>query len=151
MLGIGTWLCPRRHVFPLKEGDRQAKDRVNSADVEFMSVSASGFHQTRRLSAGQWRYDGLAYAWENITKFAGMKPRWQIYNSISIIQGFPPHVDSIDPLLIASLSEQNKSSYAILQTTLSKMPGNGLRARLQQDTELHLSVRQILQEALRRQ
>lgn len=53
-------------------------ERLENTDVEFMSNSAAGFHplynETRELSATEWRYDGLAYAWEDITKFTSIKP-----------------------------------------------------------------------------
>lgn len=132
----------------------QMRERLDAADTGFMSRSASGFHplwkKTWRLSETEWRYDGLAYAWEDIIKFAKMKPDWQIYNSVEIMQAFP-HADSIDPLLIALLPEQDKRWRANWETALSKMPGDGLRARLRQDTDFYLRVRPLIQEALRRQ
>ncbi len=133
---------------------RQITDRINAADTWFMSKSASGFHpfwnQTRSLSAEEWRHDGLAYAWEDITKFTRTKPSWQIYNSVEIIRGFP-HVDSIDPLLIATQPEQDRSSLETWQSALAEMPAAGLKQRFTLEEEFYQPLRPIIQEALRRQ
>ncbi|MDO5641272.1 MAG: hypothetical protein Q4G26_02635, partial [Paracoccus sp. (in: a-proteobacteria)] len=123
-------------------------------NAEFTRKSAAGFHpfwnQTRSLSARKWRHDGLAYAWEDITKFTRTRPSWQIHNSAGIIRGFP-HVDSIDPLLIAAQPEQNRSSREIWQSLLAEMPAAGLNERLALKTDFYLPLHPIIQEALRRQ
>lgn len=133
---------------------RQIADRPNAINAEFTSNSAAGFHpfwnRTRLLSAREWRYSGLAYAWEDITKFTRIKPGWQIHNGAEIIRGFP-HADSIDPLLIAAQPEQDRSSRETWQSLLAEMPAAGLKERLALETDFHLSLRPMIQEALRRQ
>ncbi|MFQ6550156.1 hypothetical protein AADZ90_019585 [Aestuariibius sp. 2305UL40-4] len=132
---------------------REVQERIESTDAEFMGRSAAGFfplwNGSRGLSASKWRYDGLAFAWEDILKFSETKPRWQISNSLFIIEGFP-HEDSIDPLLIAMHLENDRSAYARRLTVLSKMPKPALEDRLEIDRNFYTHVRPILNEALGR-
>ena len=133
---------------------RQMMNRLDGVNAESMGRSASGFsrlyNETRQLSAKDWRYDGLAFAWEDITKFAGTKPAWQIQNSVELIRGFP-HVDSIDPLLIAALQATDRSARETYQIALAEMPAEGLQQRMRLETEFYQRARPLLQEALRRQ
>lgn len=132
---------------------RRMRAREDAANVEFMSISAAGFHpfwnETRVLSAREWRYDGLPYAWEHITKFAPTGPRWRTMNSVNIIRGFP-HVDSIDPLLIAAPPEDDRSWRETRLRLLAEMPVAGLEARLAQETDFYRPFHPVLEDALRR-
>lgn len=132
---------------------REMQARIDSADTNFMSRSAAGFfpffNQTRHLSNMKWRYNGLAFAWEDILKFNGTKPDWQIHNSVEIILGFP-HSDSIDPLLIAMHLKPDWSKTEYLNV-LIEMPSTGLKERLDIDRKFYTFVRPMIEEALRRQ
>lgn len=128
--------------------------RVDAVNARFMGRSAAGFsplwNETRFLSAKTWRRDGLAYAWEDILKFADEKPEWKLQNSQEILRGFPD-ADSIEPLLIYIHMERNTALRNGGVTTLAAMPKAALQERLALDSDFYRVMRPVLQEALRRQ
>lgn len=133
---------------------RKIDDIIGAVNPGFMGRSAAGFfplwNKSRQLSAKEWRYDGLPYAWEDILKFNRAKPDWQIQNSMEIMRGFP-HADSIDPLLIYIHGEKDGPSRNGAIATLALMPKGALQERLALDSDFYRAMRPVLQEALRRQ
>lgn len=133
---------------------RKIDDIIGAVNAGFMGRSAAGFfplwNKSRHLSATEWRYDGLPYAWEDILKLNREKPGWQIQNSMEIINGFP-HADSIDPLLIYIHGEKDGPGRNGAISTLALMPKAALQERLALDTDFYRVMRPVLQEALRRQ
>lgn len=132
---------------------KEMQSRIESVNVDFMSRTAAGlspfYGETRMLSAQKWRYDGLAFAWEDILKFKAAKPDWQIHSSLEVIRGFP-HSDSIDPLLIAMHLEPNWSE-TIYINILTDMPTSGLKERLEIDRQFYKFTRPMIEDALRGQ
>lgn len=77
---------------------RKIDDIIGAVNPGFMGRSAAGFfplwNKSRQLSAKEWRYDGLPYAWEDILNSTGKSPTGRSRTAWKSCVAFPMPISS---------------------------------------------------------